>query len=162
MFSARQNQLISTTTNESGAIYTRRIWHLHWHCPKALAHHLCKSVGGRLDKGIWTCFACAEEGEKLGTLQPHPTHFCTSVFFFGKRTFLPGLRWKSSRQQLSWACTPWLAALCRALCLWQNRKYVENELAFSLGSHHFLMPFTSWDQQCYGTPGLSWCRIRSI
>lgn len=107
-------------------------------------------------------FAYAEKGERLGTLQPHATDFDVSIFLFGKRNFLPGLRWKSSRQQLSWACTPWLAPLRRALCLWQNGKYVENELAFSFSNHHFLTSFTSWAQQCHGTPGLFWCRIKSM
>lgn len=37
-------------------------------------------------------FAYAEKGERLGTLQPHATDFDVSIFLFGKRNFLPGLR----------------------------------------------------------------------
>lgn len=79
MFSARHNQLTSTATNEATAVNTRRIWHLYWHCPKAPAHHLRESAGGRLGKGIWTCTLCmCRKSEATG----HVAATCHSFLCF--------------------------------------------------------------------------------
>lgn len=117
-------------------------------------------AGGQAKGSEHSHLACAGKGEQAGTQQPRATDFYVAIFLFGKRNFLPELRWKPLRQQLSRAhnCDRQRCAeLCARRTTTSTLKISEPFPSAIITFYHPLSPEPS---SVVDTPGLSWCRIK--